>query len=59
MLGETLAIWLVADCEALFYQATPILIRAKTLKLALQRQLTKAHVGISLFFNVFLFRLTF
>jgi hypothetical protein len=37
-------LWLVADFEAIPYQGTMNLIRAKALKLALQRQLTIPHV---------------
>jgi hypothetical protein len=44
LLLATLVVWLVADFEAIIYQGTMNLIRGKTLKLALQRQLTIPHV---------------
>ena len=47
----TVALWLVADFEALSYQVTPNFIKPKTLKLALQRQLTIARVVCRLLFG--------
>jgi len=40
---QTLAVWFVADSEVIIYQGTMRLIRGKSLKQALRRQLTDSE----------------
>lgn len=45
-----LALWLVADSEAISYQVTHTLIKWENFEATLQRQLTIARLTFSLFF---------